>query len=71
MIRWLKSKLPVTKAQRLALAEAEMLNGIWVLHRQQEQMGKKLDEIIEALNAFGFIVGLEWNQTDKRWLKLQ
>lgn len=58
-------------AKRLALAEAEMLKAISILAAQHEQVESAVNELVEAMNRFGLIMGLEWNQNDKKWLKLQ
>lgn len=63
--------MPGARAKRLALAEAETLNALWILHRQHEQMEHAINELIEAVNRLGGVVGLEWNETDKKWLRLQ
>lgn len=67
----LKSRLPGAKAKRLALAERETLKAIAILAAQHEQVEKTLNEVIEALNSFSAIVGLEWKQSDKRWMRIQ
>ena len=57
--------------KRLALAENEMLKAMQILSWQIQDLTESLNEIIDAVNKFGAVVGLEWNQTDKKWLRPQ
>ena len=63
--------MPGAKARRLASVQAETLNALWVLHLQHQQMERVINELIEAVNRLGGIVGLEYNECDKKWLKIQ
>ena len=58
-------------AKRLALAEIEMLKAIAILAIQQAQTERALNEVIEAVNRLGGIVGLEYYEADKKWMRPQ
>ena len=71
IILWFKLRLPGASSRRLAQAEIETLRAVALLAVQNSRLEDKLDEVIEALNAFSAIVGLEWKTDEKRWTKLQ
>ena len=59
------------KSKQLALAEREMLKAIMILQMEHERMEETVNELVEAVNSLGERTELEWNPTDKKWLKLQ
>ena len=58
------------RTEKLAIAEREMLKAIAMLRVELTEVSITLDEMIVALNAFSAIVGLEWDETAKKWVKL-
>lgn len=74
-IRTLKARFVERRtSRRLALAEFEIVRALQILAIQQEQTAITINEIVDAVNSLGAVVGLEWKEQDKnakKWLRLQ
>ena len=55
-----------SKKRQLAEAQAETLKMISILIEQHLQLEAAFNEVVEALNRFGAVVGLEWNQQNSQ-----
>ncbi len=66
-MRWFRK----SKKRRIIEAQAEMFKMLRLLAMQHAQIEVALNDVIDALNRFGAVVGLEWNRNDRKWQRLQ